>query len=47
VEGFRHFVKKSPKTIVKSAKGGGAKHSKLAKVLVKTAKQQDMRGIFL
>ncbi len=47
MEGFRHFVKKTPEIIVKSAKGGRVKHSELAKVLVKTAKQQDMRGIFL
>jgi len=47
VEGFRHFVKNPPETIVKSAKGGRVKHSKLAKVLAKAAKQQGMRGIFL
>ena len=47
MEGFRHFVKKTPETIVNSAKGGRVKHSKLAKVLVKTAKQKDVRGIFL
>ena len=47
MDGFRHFVKKTPETIVKSAKGGRVKHSKLAKVLVKTAKQKDVRGIFL